>query len=335
MVEDEDEEGFWTRNRLIAAGVVALVLLGVGLYLLLSGGNAKQVRVPAVLGLQQEQATAQLEEAGFKVVPSPTPNKAQIGQVLEQDPTGGTQADEGSTVTITYSTGLGKATIPPKLAGLTVAEAEKQLRARGFKSFDVVRRFSSSVDSGKVISTDPAGGALASRSQTVTLTVSRGANLVSVPSVVGQQQSAAVAAITGANLHPTVTKQDSDSPEGDVIAQSPDGGTDAKPGSTVVITVSKGPAPIVLPNVVGQPAQDAIATLKSHGVPSANIVVQRQDTSDQSTAGIVSAEAPPGGSRVLATDQVILTVGHFVPATTTTSSTTTTPAKPRSPGKRG
>ncbi len=336
-----EEEGFWTRNRLIAAGLALLVLIAVVLYLLLSGGDGKQVTVPGVVGKQQDEATAQLEQAGFKVLPTPTPSKAQIGQVLEQFPSGGVQADQGSTVRITYSTGLGKATIPTKLAGLTLAEAEKQLRARGFKSFTIGRRYSSSVDAGRVISTQPAGGALASRSQTVTIAVSRGANLVSVPSVVGQQQADAVAAITQLNLRPRITRENSDVPVGQVVSQTPSGGQQVAPRSTVVITVSKGVGTIVLPNVVGQPKADAIATLKSHGV-TGNIVVQKQDTSDQAMAGHVIDEAPPGGSMALPTDQVILTVGHFVApppttssTTTTTNSTTTTPAKPHFGRRRG
>ena len=334
-VPPPEEEGFWTRNRLIAAGIALAVIVGVVLYLLLSGGNAKQVTVPGVVGRDQDEATATLQAAGFKVVPTPTPSKAPIGQVLEQFPGGGDEADEGSTVRITYSTGLGKATLPD-VTGDTLPQARKLLRVKGFKSITVHRRHSSRVDAGKVISTTPAGGVLAPRGETVTIELSTGQNVVAVPSVVGSQQDAAVAAIAQQGLKPRVTHENNDAPDGQVIDQSPAADTEVSPGSTVVITVSSGPGTILLPNVVGQPVKDAIATLQSHGISGGSIAVQRQDTSDQSSAGTVLTEAPPGGSRVLATDQVILTVGHFVPGTTstTTTPTTTTPSKPRSAGKR-
>jgi serine/threonine-protein kinase len=245
-------------------------------------------------------------------------------------------------VTITYSTGLGKASVPNNLAGLPLAEAEKQLKARGFKSIRLQKRFSSSVDAGKVISTDPPGGTLAARGQTITIVVSRGANLVSVPSVIGSDRASAIATITQQGLKAKVTRAPSaDAPADQVTAQSPTAGSQAKPGSIVVITVSTGPQPITLPNVVGQTKADAIATLKNHGVSGDNIVVQDENTTDESQRGRILDETPPGGSQVLPTDQVTIYVGRFTPPTTSTtttttpSTTTTTPSKPRGAANGG
>jgi beta-lactam-binding protein with PASTA domain len=63
----------------------------------------KQSTVPDVTNQDQDSATSTLEGAGFKV----TVNRQDVndpgldGIVLSQDPTGGTKADQGSTVTIT------------------------------------------------------------------------------------------------------------------------------------------------------------------------------------------------------------------------------------------
>jgi beta-lactam-binding protein with PASTA domain/predicted Ser/Thr protein kinase len=325
-----EQEGFWTRNRLIAGGLILLALIGVGLYFLLHDSGTTQVPVPSVLKESEQQATSDLEAAGFVVVTSPVPNPAPVGKVLEQDPRAGVKADKGSTVTITVSTGPGKAKIPKDLRGLSLAEAEKELRKQGFGPFTVQRRFSSTVPDGNVISTDPGGGTVVIAGSPVTLVVSQGQNLVTVPSVVGEQQSQAQSEIANAHLHTQVTQQNSDSPEGEVLEQSPASGTQVKPRSTVVITVSTGAGSIVLPNVIGQLKPDAVDALKSRGVSSSQINVVKQDTEDQSMAGRVTDQQPPAGSRILATDQVTIFVGHFVappPPTDSTSSTPTTPKR--------
>lgn len=319
--EEEEEEGFWTRNRLIAAGLVLLALIGGGLYLLLHDSSGPQIPVPGVVGSPHDEASAQLQAQGFEVVESPVPSKVPIGQVIEQDPRAGELADAGSTVNITYSTGLGKATVTD-VTGQTLDEAEKQLRARGFKSFDVSERFSS-VDDGKVISTDPPGGSVVERGTQISIVVSKGQNLATVPSVVGLQQADATGQITEAGLEPDVTQMNSDLPEGQVLDQSPSGGASVKRHSTVAITVSTGAGSIVLPSVIGQLQHDAVTTLHSRGVKDANISIQTQQTDDETQDGRVVDQAPTAGTRVLATDTVTIFVGQFVAPPPTTPTDTT------------
>jgi len=118
----------------VLVGVLILGVLGAGAYFLataLLGGQAKQVKVPRVLGLAQEAATSELVNAGFKVAPpvmKATNDPAEVGIVIAQDPPPEQLADEGSTVTIT----VGKAPkqIPvPDLTGKTLDEARTALEA--------------------------------------------------------------------------------------------------------------------------------------------------------------------------------------------------------------
>ena len=69
-----------------------------------SGPN--NVAVPDVIGETQDQATSDLQSAGFKVAvqQSIDPNASDSGRVLDQKPTSGTKAPRGSTVTITVAT---------------------------------------------------------------------------------------------------------------------------------------------------------------------------------------------------------------------------------------
>jgi serine/threonine-protein kinase len=65
--------------------------------------ETKQVTVPDVIGRTENAATAMLQSAGFKVKTQEVlvTDDADDGRVQDQNPNAGTQADEGSTVTIT------------------------------------------------------------------------------------------------------------------------------------------------------------------------------------------------------------------------------------------
>jgi serine/threonine-protein kinase len=94
---------------------------------------------------------------------------------------------------------------------------------------------------GTVLSQNPAAGSSVDRGATVTLTVARQSQTVSVPNTVGQDQSTALSTLADAGLTPIVggtqpvTNQADD---GKVVAQSPRSGS-VKRGTRVTITVGK------------------------------------------------------------------------------------------------
>ncbi|HEV3472440.1 MAG TPA: Stk1 family PASTA domain-containing Ser/Thr kinase [Actinomycetota bacterium] len=81
--------------------------------------------VPSVVGETQEDATAILRDAGYEVAVNTTPSEEEAGIVISQDPEGGTQLDEGSTVTILVSEGPQQEM--PDVRGQDADEAEAQL----------------------------------------------------------------------------------------------------------------------------------------------------------------------------------------------------------------
>ncbi len=315
---EEPEEGFWTRSRLIAAGAVLLALVGVILFLLLHGSSPNQVVVPSVLMQNKDDATATLEAKGFEVVESPKPSPKKVDTVLDQDPRAGETVDEGSAVTITVSSGPGTATVPA-VTGRPVAEATKLLSDRGFEHITTRHRHSSQ-DVDIVIRADPPAGTLTSPTTHITLIVSSGPNVVTVPSVVGEQQSQAQAEISGANLQVRVTQEDSELPQGQVTDQTPAGGQEAPPRTVVTITVSNGMVPV--PNVVGETEDQAKSDLSSAGLEHVRVIPQT--TTDESQDGLVIKQVPSAGRRSATTGTVTIYVGKFTAPTTT--STTTTPS---------
>ena len=85
--------------------------------------------------------------------PGPIP----AGEVTETDPQAGTEVDEGSTVVVYFSEGLGSARVPD-VGGLPEDEATTTLEARGFINVTTTKAFSDSLDEGLVIRTDPVAG---------------------------------------------------------------------------------------------------------------------------------------------------------------------------------
>jgi len=157
-----------------------------------------------------------------------------------------------------------------------------------------------------VISQAPTAGNLVEPGTSVDLVISTGPCAVEVPNVVGQAQAAALAAIADAGLTSSVTLACSDTvPAGNVISQSPAGGSLVAPGSTVSLVVSSGPCPVTVPDVVGQDQASAEAAIAAAGLVVGEITEQCSDTVP---AGSVISQNPAGGASVAPGSSVDLVV---------------------------
>jgi serine/threonine-protein kinase len=88
---------------------------------------------------------------------------------------------------------------------------------------------------------DPQPGTQVARGSQVTVSVSKGPATSQVPPVIGQTEPDAKSLLQGAKFKVTTLDQDVTDPsqDGVVLDQSPPGGTQAKPGSEVKITVGR------------------------------------------------------------------------------------------------
>jgi len=131
---------------------------------------------------------------------------------------------------------------------------------------------------------------------------------VAVPDVVGQTEADASSAITGADLVSASTEASDDVvPAGSVVSQDPAAATMVAPGSTVNIVVSTGPdtpATVPVPDVVGQPAGDAQATLESEGFTVSSTTEPSADIEE----GLVISTNPSAGTEVAAGTAVEIVV---------------------------
>jgi len=303
-----------SRRRWLIAALIVLLLAGGALAWFLT--RPDMVGVPDVTGEQEAQATITLQEAGFVVATERVENEIPENQVIEQDPGGDSEAEKGSTVTITVSLGPGTVAVP-KVAGMRVPEARKLLQRRGFEVI-VEKRASESVPKGKVIGTDPRQGTNVAPGETVRLFASTGVKTAEVPNVLGLDRVTATAALRKAGFVVNANPRDSDEPEDTVLEQDPTAGEQLDVGAEVTIVYSSGVGTITLEDYVGQKLTYAQRKLAAAGL---SVSVVKRDTSDSSEDGIVLAQAPSGGTNLSPGDRVTLTVGDFTAPDTTTDTT--------------
>jgi beta-lactam-binding protein with PASTA domain/predicted Ser/Thr protein kinase len=290
-------ERHWGRRILLAllvAGVAGLVAFALT--------RPDRVDVPSVIGQSVAPATEVLEAHGFDVDTTLRTNQAARDTVLEQDPPAGEKADEGSTVILTVSSGPGIVQVPD-VQGLSEQDATAKLQDAGFE-VDPEFQFSDDVPKDRAIGTDPGVGTEIATGTTVKLLISKGSNLVEVPTLTGLTTEEALSRLDAAELGSSVVEREGDAPAGEVVSQSPPAGKQVKRNSNVTIFVSSGA--VSIPDVVGSTQSSATRTLKKAGF---TVVVQESETSSPDQVGRVIQQFPPGGSRGQRGDTVTITVG--------------------------
>jgi serine/threonine-protein kinase len=186
------------------------------------------------------------------------------GGELKQSPTAGKRIKKNGTVTVTYSKGLDRRTVPP-LRGKDPSEASALLTAQGLTVSAQTLEYSASVPVGKVIRTDPAAGAKLRPRTPVKLYVSRGPQPIGVPDLQGKTQAEATSTLEGLGFRVAFTSSFSDTvPQGTVISNQPNSGTAAK-GATVTLNISKGPDVVTVPDVTNQSPKSATSALEAAG----------------------------------------------------------------------
>ena len=197
--------------------------------------------LPNVVGQTGAQAMAALQAAGLKpTTQSQASTKVKQGVVISTDPTAGTELQEGSPVTVVVSSGPQQVAVP-EVTGSSEAEAKATLKAAGLKLGTVTQQSSNEQTAGTVLSQSPVSGTQLAAGQAVNLTVAQAPKEVSVPEVVGQNETQAAAALGRAGFNPkSVSRTVTDASQvGVVLKQSPAGGQMAPRGATVTIAVGE------------------------------------------------------------------------------------------------
>jgi serine/threonine-protein kinase len=210
--------------------------------------------------------------------------------------------------------GSGRYTEIPTLVGQEQAAAIDLLQEAGLDPDCCTEQFSEKVKEGLVISADPPGGE-AVRGTDVHLVVSKGAERFEVsPGLVGKAGDTVKAQLQ--EHLPAVqltedTAYSDDVPAGMVIRFDPPAGTDLKRGDLLTMFVSRGRAPVAVPDVIGLAPEKAAANLEKLG-----FTVKRAEdgrSADVDTGEVMSMNPNPAGGAVAYGSTVTIRVSAGVP----------------------
>jgi len=160
-------------------------------------------------------------------------------------------------------------TIPP-VTDQTEEVATRSLESVGFV-VTTEERNDDAVPEGWAIGTEPGAQERAQKGSEVTLIVSTGPRMSDVPSVVGRSEEDAINILEdeGFSVGDTVRKYRDDVAKGEVISSDPEAGDSVRHDTVVTLTVSDGPAPVIIPDLTGMTLEEAQAALEADGLVAA------------------------------------------------------------------
>ena len=317
--DDDDRQPNPNRKYIYAAIGALIVLIAGTIFLIASstGGN-EELSVPNLVDLTYEQAAQLLAEDGLIAVPNAVAKEGVADNIVyEQNPAPDTPAKEGDTVTLTYNPARAPVLVPP-IQGLSFQEATRRLAELGLSMTVVETREDPTLAIGQIISQDPLANSEIPAGSSVKVVVSGGAGQVIVPDVSKSTSASAQRLLQNApyNFKVTTVEEPSDTiAKGSVTRTDPAFGTPIDAGSNIVLYVSNGQAPVVVPSVENLLEVDAINAIRAVGlVPDVRYV---DVAFDSPSAGKVITQGTPADTEVVPNTKVVLTVGRAGPAPTT------------------
>ncbi|MEU0462337.1 Stk1 family PASTA domain-containing Ser/Thr kinase, partial [Micrococcus luteus] len=196
-----------------------------------------RVKLPDLEGYRLDRARTLLKDEGLEpgMVTKAFSEEVPTGFVVSTKPAAGTTVRGGSAVALVVS--KGRPVDVPDVTGDDLDEARTELSEAGLKVKVAEKRVNSEHDSGQVARQTPEPGSEAAEGDTVTLTVSKGPEMVEVPDVVGDSVDDAKQKLEDAGFG---VKEDRGllGLFGDTVKeQSVEGGDTAPKGSSIKITI--------------------------------------------------------------------------------------------------
>ena len=254
------------RRKRIVVGIALVAVVG-GLLAFVQSRRVPSHPVPSLANESLASARQQLAllDIDLRSAGTTFSDTVQSGLIISQDPAAGQKLKEGATVVVRVSKGVEPVEVPT-LSGQTLEGARALIADRGLKISNPPT-FSSSetVPEGQVIDWSPKGKI--PPHSIVRVVMSSGLPTVLIPKVSGLLPDDAVQTLTTLGLIGTRAQAYSEiTPKGKVAFTTPKSGTEVKKGSTVTVSVSRGPERVAVPNVVGMIPADANAVLRAVGL---------------------------------------------------------------------
>lgn len=200
----------------------------------------------------------------------------------------------------------------PELVGLTEDEVKEKLKGTKFTYEIEAEEYNSEVEAGKVSAQNPAyrKNFTIKENSKISLTISKGTELTTVPKVAGMEYSEAEKEITAKKLKIEKIEEKSDKiKEGYVTRQEPAENTELQAGETVKVYVSigNGLEQVPVTFVVGKTEADARKELEDKKLK----VEVKYDEDTSKTNGIVLKQSKDVGEVVEEGTTIVLTVNKI------------------------
>ena len=204
----------------------------------------KEIIVPDVSGMSEDEAQKKLTDAGFK----PTSefqydDNVAEGNVISTTPAANSKAAKDTQIKMIVSKGAQKKTVPD-VRGKSEADARSEIQAAGLTVGSTSTQHDDSVAKGNVISQSVTPGKKVSAGTAVNLVLSSGSDKVSIQNFAGKDEEELLswASQNGLNASKQKDEYSSNYEEGTIISMSPASGSVSK-GSTITYVLSRGPKP--------------------------------------------------------------------------------------------
>ena len=180
-----------------------------------------------------------------------------------------------------------------RVLGLPRAQAEKELSEQGFRYKVEDEETDPVIPAGHVVWQDPPPETSLPAGTVVRLTMSSGPGPVAVPDVFSFDVDQARQVMDAAGLRVGgIDSIPSSSEPGLIIGTRPAIGSNREPGSAIDLLVSKGPADIRVPDVMGLKQEDARQRLEAAGLRIGTVTTQKRQ---RNPPGIVLEQRPSAG----------------------------------------
>jgi len=185
----------------------------------------------------------------------------------------------------------------PRLVGRTTTQAGEIARQAGLVLDVSERAYSPTVAPDIILTQDQPPGKRVKQGRRVGVVVSLGPQLVAVPDLAQRTLQEAQLALDSARLRlgPLREGYDEAVKAGAVIRQSPPAGSSVPADSTVTLTISRGPAQVEMPSLIGRTLADARRLLDERSLIVTHV---RTVASSQVEPGLVMEQTPAPGTRV-------------------------------------
>jgi serine/threonine-protein kinase len=264
---EKKRRGLW----FVLALAVGVLLAGLGGWWL-AAGPGQNVDTPNLVGKTLEEAqgvllattdTEQLTIAAGDPVFSET---IPLGVIVSTDPQSGAGINPTGIITANISQGPERYSVPD-ITGMTPQAATAAITAANLTLGGRTEAFDDNVATGQVAKTSPKIGSELKPGDRVDLVISKGPKPIEIPNVVGQKIKTAGANLSDLGLKVDRSNVFSESvKKNTVMSIKPKAGNTVASGSTVEVVVSKGPPPVIVPNLVDMPRKKAIAALEKIGL---------------------------------------------------------------------